>query len=778
MIPILYKSTEKDFRHNGIGPLIDVIKCDVDERRNGSFEVELQYPIAGSMCEEIKEDCIIKTKSNDSSALQLFRIYKSSKPINGIITYYGEHISYVLNGIPIESLTIKNAAAQTALSNILAAGLYEHDFTAQSDIDTLNSTNLELTSIRGAFGGTQGSILDVWGGEFEFDNFTVKLHRNRGKNKGIRINYGKNLTDIKQEKNISSTYTALFPYAKYTIIGEEGESDEEVTVTLTEKVIESPNGVNYAHAKVLMMDFTERFQEGEVITEAALRSKANSWALSSGYDMPNVNITVSFINLYESPEYSEYKILERVGLCDTVTVQFPALGVDVEAKVIRTVYDSINEQYKFIEIGSVKSSFADTVRQNTNNIEAVKHEIKTQATAANVRLIAAIEKATAAITGQSGGYVVLNPSNNPQEILIIDEPDIDTAVNVWRWNSAGLGYSSNGYSGPYALAITADGAIVADFITAGTLKGELLEADSVRANAISQGYKAEITNEITGAVNTIEQAFVAADEQLLSMIQTVTETLNDGQSQTEAQISSIIQTIEGLSLSFTNQYTGGINCVLNSSGLNGVSNDWEYTGSVQALEDSDTKNNTLAGSCFWINNGTLSQTVNTISGSAYTVTFRTKKGAVRAWVKIKAGGTEVEVINTINAQDWTENTLTFIAPSNTLTLEAYSQGSYLYIGDIMLAEGEHKQRWQPAPNEIYTTDVKIDRRGIHIINTESETSTIINNVEFAVLHKGSKVITVNKDTTILKKTEIQEEMTVGKLKIFPVADGVDEIVLD
>jgi phage minor structural protein len=780
MIPILYTSTESNFLHNGIGALADALSCKVTEARNGAFEAEFTYPIEGRLYPYIAEDCIIKAKPNDTSAPQLFRIYKSSKPTDGVVTYYAEHISYTLNGNPVEEISIKNANAQTALSNILAAGLYEHPFTAQSDIDTLNSTSISLATIRSALGGIQGSMLDVWGGEYEFDNFVIKLHRARGLDAGVKIAYGKNLTSIKQEKSISEVYTAVYPYAKYTPTDEDGQAEqpEEITVTLSEKVLYSPYVNNYARVRVLMKDFTEVFGEGEEITEAALRAKATSWVNNSGFDIPSVNIAVSFKHLWQSPEYEKYAPLERVGLCDTVTVVFDKLGIQATAKVIKTVYDALKEQYETIEIGNARSNFADTINEQTNTIEGVKHEIKKQSTAANVKLAEAIARATAAITGQSGGYVVLNPSNNPQEILIMDEPTIEDTVNIWRWNSGGLGHSNSGYNGPYELAITNDGVIVADFITAGTLKGELLEAGSVRTNAISQGYKTEVTDEITGAKNEVEQAFVAADDQLRSFIQNVSETLSGDISQTETQISELLQTVENLSLSFTNQYTGGINCISNSSGLNGVSSDWHYTGTVQTLQNTDTKNNTLSSSCFWVGAGTLSQEVATIAGSTYTLTFKMKKSAVRGTVKIIVGGSEIEVVNTADAEEWTEHTTTFIVPSNALTVEIYSYADYLYIADIMLTEGSAKQRWTPAPNEIYTTDVKIDRRGIHITNTESETSTIINNVEFAVLHKETKVITVNKDTTILKKTVVEDELTVGKLKIVPVAGGVDEILLD
>lgn len=788
MIPILYKAKEADFTHNGVGPLWDAISCIVTEERNGIFEAELQYPVEGPLFDYIQEDSIFKAKPNDTAEPQLFRIYKSAKPFDGVVTYSAEHISYELSGNPLESVTVANATATHALNAVLSAAMLEHEYSAVSDIETLNSTALSLVSIRAALGGVEGSILDTYGGEYEFDNFNIKLHKHRGRETGIKIAYGKNLTDFKQDKNISEVYTAVFPYAKYTPQPEEGseETPEEVVVTLPEKIIYSDKASLYARVRVLMKDFSQEFGDGEEITEAKLRSKAQSYVNTSGFDVPAVNITVSFVNLWQSPEYAKYALLERVNLCDTVTVEFPKYKVTAAAKVIKTQYDVLKERYNTIQLGDAKANFADTFSRTAAGVEAVRQEIKKQATAQSVKLAQAIAKATALITGQNGGYVVLNPSENPQEILIMDTPDIGTAVNVWRWNSAGLGHSQNGYNGPFELAITADGAIVADFITAGTIRGALIEADSIKSSAISQSYKSEVTSEITGATNEVEQAFVAADEQLRSLIATATSELTGDILQTERQISELVQTVENLSLSFTTQYTGGINNIANSSALNGVSSDWVYSGTVQALQNNDTKNNTLSGACFWITNGTLSQDVAVIAGTKYTLTLKARKSAVQGYIKAISGGSEIEVLNTAEAADWTEYTVTFVTASNLLTVEAYSYADFLHVADIMLTEGDAKQRWTPAPNEIYTTDVKIDRRGIHITNTESETSTIINNVEFAVLYRSEKVITVNKDTTILTKAKVVQELTVGRLKTvnveanneLDIESGVDEILLD
>lgn len=780
MIPILYAKNESTFTHNGIGFLKDATKCTVTEERNGSYECSLQYPITGQWYDQITEGCIIKAKANDTSEPQLFRIYKSSKPLKGIVTYSAEHISYDLNGIPTLGFSVKNVTPQAAITRAIQDAGLPSAFTAISDISTLNSsTILTPCSVRAILGGQAGSVLDVWGGEFEFDNFVVKLHKHRGSDRGVSIEYGKNLKDLKQEANIADCYTHLMPYARYS---QDGEGDEkiEVYVYLSEKVLPLNNAENIGHSKAYIMDFTDRFGEGEAVTEEALRVKATAYAAAAELGVPKVNITVSFIQLWQTEEYKNIAPLERVMMCDTVAVRFSKLGVTASAKVIKTTYNTLEEKYDSVELGDAKSSFADTVNKQQAAIEEIKTSVQKGQAAATEQLKKAIANATSLITGHSGGYVVLNPAEKPQEILILDAPTLEEAVNVWRWNSGGLGYSSTGYNGEYALAMTMDGAIVADFINAGILNGALLQADSVQASSISQEYKTAVTNEIGEATSSVEQAFIAADEHLLSVIKGI-ETVFYGDIETlETTISSLEQKIDSLTLSYTTKTTGGINNIRNSSGLNGVSDDWSYTGSVVAQQTADAVNNTASGSMFRLRVGTLSQEITVLQGKEYTLTFKAKRGtANRCYVLINNGGNDTFIFDeqAIN-NTWAEYSLTFTAAGNTVTLTAGTTGYYLYVADFMLAEGSQKQNWTPAPNEIYTENVKIDRRGINITNSESSTETIIDHTQFAVKHAGAVVLTVNKDLTTLRKTEVTDELTVGKGKFVPQSAGLDIVLLD
>lgn len=779
MIPTLYAKTETDFSHNGIGFLVDAIKCTVNEERNGSYELSLQYPITGRWYDQITDGAIVKAKANETSELQLFRIYKSSKPLQGVVTYSAEHISYDLNGIPSLGLTVKNVTPQMAMTRAFSSAALSCPFTALSDISTLNSTTiLTPCGLRSILGGQRGSILDVWGGEYEFDNFVVKLHAHRGQDNGVTIEYGKNLKDLKQESNITDCYTHLCPYAVYTAQDENGDS-REVYSYLPEKVIALPAAAAIGHSKAYIMDFSDHFAEGEEFTEEALRAKATAYAAASKLGVPKVNITVSFIQLWQTEEYKNIAPLERVKMCDTVTVRFSKLGVAATAKVIKTSYNALAEKYESITLGDAKSSLVDTVNKQNTEISNLVHSVIAGQAKATEELKKAIAAATSLITGHSGGYVVLNPAEKPQEILILDAPTIEEAVHVWRWNSGGLGYSSTGYNGEYALAMTMDGAINADFIKAGMINGALLQADSVESAAISQHYKSEVTNEIGAATHSVEQAFVAADEQLLSVITNINAVLTGDMQTMETTISQLRQTVESLTLSYTNKTTGGINNIRNSSGLNGVSDDWEYTGSVVAQQTAEAINNTSSGSLFRLRVGTISQEITVLQGRHYTLTFKAHRGtASRCYVMIDNGGNNTYIFDKQESGDWEEYALTFTAAGNTVKLTAGTTGYYFYVADFMLAMGEQKNYWTPAPNEIYTENVKVDRHGINITNSQSATETIIDHTQFAVKHRGDVALTVNKDLTTLRKTEITDELTVGKGKFVPNVSGLDFVLLD
>ena len=492
MIPILYAASETDFTTNGIGLLTDAVSCTVTEEKNGAYEATLVYPTKGHLAEYIVEDAIIKTKANDTDELQLFRIYKSGKQLGGNTTWNAEHISYELTGNPVERFSVSGVNAAQALNKLLSAAAFKHKYTATSDITTVNSTSIaDVVSVRKALGGVEGSILDTWGGEYHFNNYRIELLKARGADNGVTIEYGKNLTDAKQERNIANIVTAIFPYAKYTPEGEENE----VYVSLKEKTLVHAGAADYAYKRCEIVDFSSEWESGTIITEDMLRAKAEAYLKKISTE-PDINITLSYAQLKKTKDYKNIQAMESVALCDKVTVRIDKLQIEATAKIVKAKYDSLKERYDTMEIGSVRTNLT---KQLTATQQEVTENIKknqTRAEQIKKKIEQTIVDVTAAITGNSGGYVVLYPEKNPQEIMILDTPNVNTAKNVWRWNLAGLGHSSTGVNGTFTTAITADGKIVADFIATGELNGLLIKAGTIEADAISIGYKNLVTKEI------------------------------------------------------------------------------------------------------------------------------------------------------------------------------------------------------------------------------------------------------------------------------------------
>lgn len=464
--PILYSATETNFDHNGIGILSACVSCEVTEEANGAFELAMQYPMDGIHYEYIADRAIIKAKADQFRQPQLFRVYAISKPMSGVVTVLAEHISYDLSGIPVKPFSSGNVSA--ALGGLKSNAVVACPFDFWTDKETSADFRVPVpASIRSRLGGVNGSILDVYGGEYEFDNYTVKLHNNRGTNRGVSIRYGKNLTDIKQEQNCSSLATGIYPYWAGDVDG------ETVLIELPEKIINAPGTYNFV--KIRTVDFSQRFETQP--TEEQLRGSAESYLNENDIGIPKVSLDVSFAQLEQCEEYKNLKLLERVGLFDTVSVEFPALHVSATAKATKIVYDVIENRVKSVSLGSIRANIADTIVEQQKEIEKVP--TKTD-------LERAKEAATAWLTNGKGyAYFRKDDIGNIVDILFMDTQDPETAVNVMRVGQSGIGFSHNGVNGTYESAWTIDGRFVADWIKTGTFDASLIKTGTLDAGLIN-----------------------------------------------------------------------------------------------------------------------------------------------------------------------------------------------------------------------------------------------------------------------------------------------------
>lgn len=540
MIPILYKSDTTNFATYGIGTLTDTISCEVTEERNGVYECVLKYPVTGVHFGEIKKERLIKAKPNDTSKPQAFRIYRITTPLNGIVTIYAQHISYDLIGIPVPMCSTAPMMPQLLVDQLFASALVPHNFTFKTEYKLPQRCEISKPkNLRAVLGGSGGSVLDIWGGEFEWDNFDIIHRKERGANNGVVIEYGKNLTKLEQDSDISEIYTDLLPFAVST-----DEEGVETVVTLYEQTLPITK-TTLTQKKILIKDFTDSFEEGENIHHNELRLKAKDYISNNPLGVETPALTISFAALWKQPEYPA--ILERVSLCDTVTVKHTDYGISVKQKVIKTVYDSLLEKYISITLGAAKSNFINEVSSTKAAMETVTKTVDRMPTLVN----AAINNATKLITGQKGGYVILNGDSDtsmPYELLVLDQPNIADAVNVWRWNVGGLGFSSKGYNGPYETAITADGQIVADFITTGTLLADVIKAGKITSKDGSSYWDID-TGEIVIKAYATSDALNQAVDSLEGDIQKVETTFTQTANAISARVTSNENNISALTVS-------------------------------------------------------------------------------------------------------------------------------------------------------------------------------------------------------------------------------------
>lgn len=474
----LFDSGKRSFKNFGLGTLPDATSCLVTEERNGEFEVEIVYPLDGKRFSEIQKQRILYLKPNPYDDPQPFRIYGITKPINGLVTIHAAHLSYDLSGVIVKAFPADASSASDAMTYISKNAIPSTNFKFLTNVATHGVMSVKKpTSIRSLLGGSDGSLLDVFGGEFLFDEWFVELLSARGSDKGVTIRYGKNMTDLEQDENDTDFYTGVYPYW-YS----ESEDGGLVTLSANNGIVNAPG--SYDIVKILPLDLSsENFDKTSVDddgyevtvskpTEAELLAAANNYISANKIGIPKVSLDVSFVSLAQTEEYKNLSVLEQVRLCDTVTVEFEKLGVKAKAKCIKTVYNALTDKYESIELGEPKSSLATTVSNQGNLIEEASDHSYTDR---------AIQNATELIlSGKLGGFVTVTKN----EIYIADNQDLNSAVKVWRWNSGGLGYSSTGKNGPFGLAMTQDGKIVADYITSGTLDCGIINVSNIHGDSI------------------------------------------------------------------------------------------------------------------------------------------------------------------------------------------------------------------------------------------------------------------------------------------------------
>ena len=362
MKPILYPADETAFDSNGMGVLNDCLSCLVTEERNEGFECKLTYPIDGKHYASLALRQIVLARPRPDAAPQPFRIYRITRPMAGIVTIYAQHLSYDLTGIVVRPFKANGIA--TALSGLKTNASTACPFDFWTDINDATGTfeTAVPASIRSCLGGMDYSVLDMYGGELEWDRYTVKLHKRRGDDRGFAIRYGKNLVDMTQEESIAEVYTGVFPY---------WSDNDGNTVTLPEGAVKADGTFDYDN--IMVLDCSAEWSEQP--SQQQLRQYAQDYIQKNKVGVPKVGFTISFAKLSDTVEYADRKNLERIELCDTVQVIFMQLGVASTATVTKVEYDVLKERYKSITVGQVQTGIHRLIAMQQGEIAGNSSDI-------------------------------------------------------------------------------------------------------------------------------------------------------------------------------------------------------------------------------------------------------------------------------------------------------------------------------------------------------------------------------------------------------------------
>lgn len=420
---LLYEANETEFSTNGIGALSDAVSCVVTEERNGAFELVMEYPITGIHYSELEYRKIIFAKPNPFDRHQPFRIYRITRPINGLVTVYAWHVSYDLNGIPVipfHTYTL-DATLSALTTNASVANIFSYSTDKPMDMEGEVNITSPLT-IRNVLGGVEGSILQTYRGEYKFDRFNVSLLASRGQNNGVVLRYGKNLVNLTQDENFATNYTGIAPYWV-------GES----TVYLPEVNVYVQGSFDFE--RILPVDFSQAFETEP--SEEDLRSAAQAYIESNSIGVPNVSVSI---------DYVMDSNIEQVRLCDTVGAIYSALGVQVSAKCVRTEFDALTERYNSITLGSIMSNFADNYAKQTQNltnrIRSIESDYTTVGEARSVAVeeiandTTILQRAEGIIASALEQYVLTNDFETFRSSILTEFSILAGEVNIGFTNTA------------------------------------------------------------------------------------------------------------------------------------------------------------------------------------------------------------------------------------------------------------------------------------------------------------------------------------------------------
>ena len=375
MIPILYKSAEVEFTTNGLGLLNDIYSVDIQEQRNGLLTLTASYPTNAKHYKEIETGRIIYAKPNPLDGAQAFRIVKTELDISGYnLNIEADHITYDLTHNLVKEVHLQGDG-QNAMTHLQNATVTPHLFRFVSDLQHLGDSSLQYVNPMEAIAGTEGSILQIWGGELHRDNRTVSMLSRRGRDNFTTFRLGKNINGLKYTVDMSNVTTRIVP-----TVTKSDATDNDKAYFVVGDTVDSKNLNKYPNVYIQHVDMGEKVTINEGETDEQIKAKidkqAKNWftkSANTGIDLPQVTVEIDVTSLQDSADYQEkFRNLESVGLTDTVSVYVPEFNVNVTAIVNELHYDPVAERVTSLVVGTSKKSFADN---NSNALAELQNSI-------------------------------------------------------------------------------------------------------------------------------------------------------------------------------------------------------------------------------------------------------------------------------------------------------------------------------------------------------------------------------------------------------------------
>lgn len=370
MIPVLFSKEEKQFRSYGLGPLFETLHAEVKRERNGQYNLYMTYPQNGQQASVFKEGMRIKADAGRRTPWQTFEITRINRRSDAIIEIWADHISMRLAKTMIKpKVEIHDVDAETALRRWVSQLVGDDEWEVWSNIDTVGSTAWSVDSVenaRQALGGTRGSILDVWGGEFEFDNKRVNLWQNLGRKTPVVLEYGRNITKIEKENKEETVYTSIYPFAR---------AEEDKIITIPNYVVDGKYIDMYDHKKIKLVDFSGEFDtEENKPTAEKLQKLAEKYVEQNDVGAPHEHIKIEYVDLSKTLDYQNVRYIEEVELCDRIPIYYPKFDIySKEAKVVVITYNVIKDENQSIELGVVGQGFGSTI---ASSLSGRMHELE------------------------------------------------------------------------------------------------------------------------------------------------------------------------------------------------------------------------------------------------------------------------------------------------------------------------------------------------------------------------------------------------------------------